>query len=181
MDRSLVRISKFLSLVLRHDPGRAGITLDPAGWADVEELLAGAEKAGLRIDRAVLTRVVTENEKQRFAFSPDAKKIRANQGHSVPIDLGLVALHPPERLYHGTASRFLASIRKEGLRAGTRLHVHLSSDEQTARQVGQRHGSPVVLPVASGQMQHDGFVFFRSENGVWLTDSVPPRYIQFPA
>ena len=179
MTPPLVRISKFLSLVLRHDPGKIGLALDAAGWADVDELIAAAARAGVEIDRETLARVVAENDKQRFALSPDGRRIRANQGHSVRVDLGLEPQTPPEVLYHGTASRFVDSIRGSGLHAASRTHVHLSPDEETARRVGQRHGKPVVLPVAAGRMHRDGRAFFRSENGVWLTDAVPAEYIDF--
>ena len=177
MTPPLVRISKFLSLVLRHDPGKIGLALDAAGWADVDELIAAAARAGVEIDRETLARVVAENDKQRFALSPDGDRIRANQGHSVRVDLGLEPQTPPEVLYHGTAARFVDSIRASGLHAASRTHVHLSPDEETARWVGQRHGKPVVLRVAAGRMHRDGRAFFRSENGVWLTDVVPAEYI----
>jgi putative RNA 2'-phosphotransferase len=179
MDSSRVRVSKFLSLVLRHDPGHIGLRLDEAGWADVDELLAGAAGAGVRIDRAMLERVVAENDKKRFALSPDGTRIRASQGHSVNVALGLEPQTPPEQLYHGTASRFVESIRESGLHSAARAHVHLSADEATARNVGQRHGKPVVLTIAAGRMHRDGRLFFRSENGVWLTDAVPVEYIEF--
>jgi putative RNA 2'-phosphotransferase len=179
MDSSLVRVSKFLSLVLRHDPGHIGLRLDEAGWADVDELLAGAAGAGVRFDRATLERVVAENDKKRFSLSPDGTRIRASQGHSVNVALGLEPRTPPERLYHGTASRFVESIRESGLHSAARTHVHLSADEATARNVGQRHGKPVVLTIAAGRMHRDGRLFFRSENGVWLTDAVPVEYIEF--
>ena len=176
-----VRTSKFLSLVLRHDPGKVGLTLDPAGWVEVDALIAAAARGGVEIDRETLARVVAENDKQRFALSPDGRRIRASQGHSVEVDLGLEPRTPPERLYHGTASRFVDSIRASGLHAARRTHVHLSADEETARRVGARHGHPVVLPVAAGRMHRDGRLFFRSENGVWLTDAVPVEYIEFGA
>jgi putative RNA 2'-phosphotransferase len=176
MEKSLVRISKFVSLVLRHDPGRFGLRLDDAGWADVDELLAAMSAAGTVVDRATLDRVVAENEKKRFAFSPDGTRIRASQGHSIDVDLGL---QPQELLYHGTASRFIESIRASGLHSASRAHVHLSADQATAVNVGQRHGRPVVLTIAAGRMHRDGHAFFRSENGVWLTDAVPVEYIDF--
>ncbi|HYH80149.1 MAG TPA: RNA 2'-phosphotransferase [Longimicrobium sp.] len=179
MDPQLVRVSKFLSLVLRHDPGKIGLKLDATGWADVGELLAGAARAGVRLDRETLARVVAANEKQRFALSDDGTRIRANQGHSVEVDLGLEPRTPPEVLYHGTATRFIESIRRSGLHSAGRTHVHLSADEATARSVGQRHGRPVVLTVAAGRMHRDGRPFFRAANGVWLTDEVPPEYIGF--
>jgi len=180
MDPSLVRISKFLSLVLRHDPGRIGIALDEAGWVGVDELIEAARRAGVEIDRAVLERVVAENDKRRFALSPDGGRIRASQGHSVAVDLGLRPQAPPAELFHGTAARFVESIRCEGLRAGKRTHVHLSADEATARKVGQRHGSPVVLRIAAGRMHQAGHEFVRSENGVWLTAAIPVEYVAFP-
>ncbi|HEX8384643.1 MAG TPA: RNA 2'-phosphotransferase [Rubricoccaceae bacterium] len=177
MDRSLVRVSRFLSLVLRHDPGRVGLTLSPDGWAEVEDLVAAANRAGVPLDRATLDRVVAENDKQRFALSPDGGRVRANQGHSVPVDLGLAPLEPPEVLYHGTAARSVPSILAGGIHAGRRVHVHLSADERTAEAVGRRHGRPVVLRVAAGAMHRDGHTFHRSENGVWLTAAVPPAYV----
>lgn len=179
MDSSLVRVSKFLSLVLRHDPGRIGLRLDDAGWASVDELLAAAAGAGVRLDRETLERVVAENDKKRFALSPDGTRIRASQGHSITVELGLEPQTPPEQLYHGTASRFIESIRTTGLHSAARTHVHLSADEATARNVGQRHGKPVVLTIAAGRMHRDGHAFYRSENGVWLTDVVPVEYIGF--
>ena len=181
MDSSLVRTSKFLSLVLRHDPARVGLTLDPAGWVAVEELLAAAARAGVPLDRALLKRVVTENDKQRFALSPDGARIRANQGHSVPVELGLTPREPPEVLFHGTAARNLDAIRREGLRPGKRTHVHLSTDEATATVVGRRHGgATVVLRVAAGAMHRAGHEFVRAENGVWLAKAVPGEFITAP-
>ncbi|HUQ80346.1 MAG TPA: RNA 2'-phosphotransferase [Gemmatimonadaceae bacterium] len=180
MDRALVRVSKFLSLVLRHDPSRVGLELDAGGWVDVEDLLRATARAGLALDRATLQRVIAENDKQRFALSPDGVRIRASQGHSVPVDLGLRELAPPAELFHGTADRFLAGIRREGLRAGSRNHVHLSADEATARQVGQRHGRPVVLRVDAAAMHAAGHRFWRSDNGVWLAERVPVEFLSFP-
>jgi putative RNA 2'-phosphotransferase len=181
MSPQLVRVSKFMSLVLRHDPAKVGLALDPAGWAEVDELLAGAARAGVPFDRETLERVVAENEKQRFAFDDDHTRIRASQGHSVRVDLGLEPRIPPDVLYHGTASRSIESIRKSGLHSAKRTHVHLSASEATARTVGQRHGRPVVLTIAAGRMHRDGHPFFRSDNGVWLTDAVPVEYIDFGA
>ena len=180
MDPSLVRASKFLSLVLRHRPEHIGITLDPAGWVSVDELLAAARRSGFPLDRATLERVVAGNDKRRFAFSDDGARIRASQGHSVGVDLGLAAQAPPEVLFHGTATRFLDSIRREGLRPGSRTHVHLSADEATAHTVGRRHGSPVVLRVNAGDMHRDGHELVLAENGVWLAREVPARYLAFP-
>jgi len=180
MDPSLVRASRFLSLVLRHRPEQIGIALDSAGWVSVDELLAAARRSGFPLDRATLERVVAENDKRRFAFSGDGARIRASQGHSVDVELGLAAQAPPEVLFHGTATRFLESIRREGLRPGSRTHVHLSPDEATARVVGRRHGAPVVLRVAAGDMHRDGLALVRSENGVWLAREVPAPYLAFP-
>ena len=179
-DRTLVRTSKFLSLVLRHDPAAAGITLDEAGWADVDALLAGANAAGVRLDRAGLERIVAENDKKRFALSPDGRRIRASQGHSLEVDLGLAAVEPPPVLYHGTATRFLKDIRAGGLVPRSRQHVHLSADEATAVAVGTRHGVPAVLRVDAARMHADGHAFHRSENGVWLAAKVPAAYLTFP-
>ncbi len=176
-----IRISKFLSLVLRHEPGRAGIILDEAGWAAVDDLLRGCTAAGRPLTRAQLDAVVRDSDKQRFAFSPDGLRIRASQGHSVKVELDYAPQRPPETLYHGTATRFLASIRTHGLVKGERHHVHLSADMETARKVGARHGKAVVLEVAAGEMARNGGVFFRSANGVWLTERVPPERLRISA
>ncbi len=180
MDKRLVKSSRFLSLVLRHDPGRIGLTLDEAGWADVGELIAGAQRHGVQLSREVIREVVRNNDKKRFTLTADGNRIRARQGHSISVDLGLEAVEPPEVLYHGTATRFLDSIREQGLVRGARQHVHLSGDEATAVRVGQRHGRPAVLHVRSRAMRDAGHVFMLSENGVWLTDAVPVDFIDFP-
>ncbi len=180
MRQKIIRISKFLSLVLRHQPQAAGLSLDRGGWARVDELLAGARRAGVRLDEAALRQVVQQNDKRRFVLSADGLKIRANQGHSIPVDLGLEPQAPPELLYHGTATRFLASIRQQGLVPGSRNHVHLSPDQHTAVKVGRRHGQPVVLTVQASRMCQDGFYFYLSANGVWLVDQVPAEYLAFP-
>lgn len=180
MDKKLVKISKFISLVLRHEPQAIGLTLDEHGWVSVADLLERSNKAGVPINRDLLNEIVETNDKKRFAFSADSTKIRANQGHSVEIDLALPPQIPPELLYHGTATRFVESIRAEGLNPRARQHVHLSRDEATALKVGQRHGTPVVLTVRAGDMQRAGRQFFCSENGVWLTENVPPEYITIP-
>ena len=173
-----IRLGRFLSLVLRHDPSAAGIALDEHGWADVEELLAGVGRTGRRIDRAALERIVRENNKQRYAFNEDHTKIRANQGHSVRVDVELRQLPPPDTLYHGTARRFLDSIRSQGLRPMSRQYVHLSKDTATALTVGRRHGPPVVLAVDAAAMAAEGYVFYLSENGVWQCEAVPWRFLR---
>lgn len=174
-----VRVSKFLSLVLRHQPEKVGIKLDREGWVSVSTLLEALEAHGLRLTPDELREAVRSNDKQRFAFSPDGLKIRASQGHSVKVALGYEPLEPPPTLYHGTAGRFLPSIRQQGLSKGRRHHVHLSEEGTTAAAVGRRYGEPVILEVASGAMHADGHVFFRSANGVWLTEHVPVHYISF--
>lgn len=177
----LFATSKLLSYVLRHRPDSIGLTLDANGWATVDDLLACCAAHGKTLDRALLDRVVVQNDKQRFAFSADGARIRASQGHSIAVDLQLQAVVPPDVLYHGTASRFLKAIMASGLHAGNRDHVHLSRDIDTARQVGTRHGFPVVLRVDARRMQEDGHVFHLSDNAVWLTDAVAPRYLAVDA
>jgi putative RNA 2'-phosphotransferase len=177
MNRDLTRESKFLSYVLRHEPGSIGLTLGENGWVAVDELLAKAAAAGRPIDRATLEEIVATSDKKRFTLSDDGSRIRAAQGHSVTVELGVEPVAPPETLYHGTATRFLGSIRVEGLKPGSRQQVHLSSDAATATAVGQRHGKPVVLRVAAGEMHRRGFAFYRADNGVWLTDRVPPKFL----
>ena len=172
-----VRISKFLSLVLRHRPERIGIELDGAGWVSVSALVAACRAHNFPITLEELEAVVRENDKKRFAFSADGDRIRASQGHSVEVELGYVPLAPPPVLYHGTATRHLASIRESGLVRGGRRHVHLSSDAATAAKVGARHGEPHVIEIQSGRMHADGYEFYRSDNGVWLTEHVPAKYL----
>lgn len=180
MDPHLVRKSKFLSLVLRHEPERIGLTLDSQGWARVEELLVLANQHGVSLSRAALDEIVATNEKRRFALSEDGLCIRASQGHSIEVDLKLTPRRPPDWLFHGTARRFLDSIRRDGLVKMSRQHVHLSADEATALQVGQRHGKPVVLQIDAATMSADGKLFYLSANHVWLVDAVLPRYLTFP-
>ena len=175
----LVKTSKFLSLVLRHQPDKIGLKLDEQGWADVSELICLSNQNGNQLDLDLLQKIVADNDKKRFAFSPDGLRIRASQGHSVDIDLALTPIEPPTVLYHGTALKSLPSIRQTGLNSGSRQHVHLSLDKQTATKVGQRHGSPVILTIQSKKMFDKGHKFFKSENNVWLTDSVPVEYIEF--
>ena len=174
------RLSKFLSYVLRHNPGSIGIELDSKGWVEIDTLLVHANRNGTRITRNDLIRIVFESDKQRFAVSEDSQRIRANQGHSVKVDLDLNSVPAPEMLYHGTVERFLESIRVHGLLKGERHHVHLSADEQTASAVGARRGKPVLLRIASRELGQHGHLFYLTKNGVWLTDHVPPQYIVFP-
>ncbi|MBR7835944.1 RNA 2'-phosphotransferase [Actinospica durhamensis] len=173
----MVKDSKFLALVLRHDPGKVGVELDGAGWVAVDVLLAAAGAHGRRISRAQLDRVVAQNDKKRFEFDEAGARIRASQGHSVPVELGYAPSEPPEVLYHGTATRYLESIFRDGLVPGKRHHVHLSADTATAVKVGTRHGKPAVLTVAAARMRADGHEFYCSTNGVWLTEKVPTGYL----
>ena len=181
MSDEILRVSKFLSLVLRHKPELIGLTLDQNGWAGVEDLIRLANRHGIRLTRPLLMQVVADNEKKRFALSDNGERIRASQGHSVKVDLGLPPALPPEILYHGTASRFLESILAGGLHSANRQHVHLSPDVATAIRVGQRHGIPVVLVIRSGEMAAAGHTFFLSANGVWLTERVPMEFISVAA
>jgi putative RNA 2'-phosphotransferase len=175
---AIVDTSKLLSYVLRHRPDSIGLQLDASGWAEVDVLLQRLAEHGKAVDRALLDRVVAHNDKQRFAFDATRTRIRASQGHSIQVDLDLQPAQPPDVLYHGTASRFLKSILASGLRAGNRQHVHLSGDVDTARRVGARHGFPVILHIDTARMRADGAVFYRADNGVWLTGPVAPRYLR---
>lgn len=179
-EKQRTRTSKFLSLVLRHEPQKIGLKLDPNGWVNVDELLSSCRHHGVLLDRADLEEIVATNDKKRFSFSDDGLRIRANQGHSIAVELGYSATPPPSQLYHGTATRFLDSIRSKGLTKGARHHVHLSKDAETAHKVGQRHGKPVVLAISSEAMHRAGHTFYLSDNGVWLTDHVPAEFIEFP-
>ena len=170
------RLGKFLSLVLRHKPGAEGISLDEHGWANVDELLNGVRRTGRQIDMETLERIVRENNKQRYSFDEDHTRIRANQGHSLQVDVELQQVDPLQYLYHGTATRFLPTIQAEGIKKMSRQYVHLSGDYQTAAAVGRRHGTPVVLRINAEAMARDGAAFYRSENGVWLCDYVSPEY-----
>jgi putative RNA 2'-phosphotransferase len=178
MTKDLTQASKFLSYVLRHQPDSIGLTLAPDGWVSVDQLLSKSAAAGQLIDHAMLKEIVATSDKKRFTLSPDGTRIRAAQGHSVEVALGLEPVTPPETLYHGTATRFLDSILVHGLRPGNRQQVHLSADATTATAVGQRHGKPVVLHVKAGEMHRRGHCFYRADNGVWLTDSVPPKFLR---
>lgn len=169
--------SKFLSLILRHQPELIGLKLDKNGWADIETLLYLSAAANKSITWTELEKIVAESDKQRFAFNEDHTMIRANQGHSVQVDLELPTQTPPEFLYHGTVGRSVADIRKTGIQKMSRQHVHLSPDKETAIKVGSRRGIPVILTIRTGDMHRDGIVFYLSANGVWLTDHVPPKYI----
>jgi len=180
-EKESVRISRFLSLVLRHQPETLGVALDGHGWTDVAALLEKMKSKGWTIDRDILDHVVAANSKKRFAYDETGTKIRASQGHSVDVDLAYEPSAPPELLYHGTGEKSLASILKTGLDKRSRRHVHLSSDKRTAVTVGSRHGKPVVLEVRAGEMQRKGRVFYLSANGVWLTDSVPPEFLSVTA
>lgn len=170
-------ISKLLSLALRHQPHVLNLTLDEGGWVSVSVLLAALEQQNKGVSLDELKEMVAENDKKRFAFSEDGTKIRASQGHSIPVDLGLEPVTPPQYLYHGTADKNVESILQEGLIKRSRQHVHLSLDTETAIKVGQRHGKPIVLRIDSEKMYQDGLSFYLSANQVWLTDSVPAQYI----
>ena len=172
------KVGRFLSLVLRHKPDEIGIVLDKQGWTAIDALLTALHPKFGVVQRTMIELIVSENNKQRFAISEDGKKIRANQGHSVDVDLEFVAQTPPELLFHGTATRFLSSIFAEGLIPKTRNHVHLSADIETASNVGRRHGALAILEVQAFNMHEIGFEFFLSENGVWLTEFVPTEFLQ---
>jgi len=169
-----------MSLVLRHQPEKIGLNLDENGWASVDELISKVKANGLPLDRELLEAVVRDNDKQRFTFSEDGDRIRANQGHSLSVNLNLESRKPPKILYHGTAIRFLDSIKEDGLDKRARQHVHLSDNLDTAAKVGARHGKAVILGVRALEMKEKGHTFFKSKNGVWLTDSVPVEFLIFP-
>ncbi len=180
MSKSLTSLSKFCSLVLRHQPETIGLLLDANGWAEIEQLVERSRQHGISLTRTLLEKIVVENTKNRFEISDDQKRIRARQGHSIEVNLELPVAQPPPSLYHGTATRFLDSILEKGLLAGTRQHVNLSSDIETARTVGNRHGQPVVLTILAEAMTQSGHIFHLSTNGVWLTAHVPTEFIHFP-
>lgn len=174
------KLSMFLSLILRHKPEAAGISLDQYGWADVEALIQGVNRTGKwQLDRELLEQIVKEDPKQRYAYNQDHTKLRANQGHSIPVEVELTQSEPPAVLYHGTATRFLESIFAQGLNGQGRQYVHLSADMATAAAVGRRHGVPVVLQIDAGRMAQDGYEFYLSANGVWLCRQVPAEYLMF--
>ena len=170
------KTSRYISLILRHQPEVIGITLDEHGWADVNALIEGVNRTH-PLNREILEEIVRTDEKQRYSFNEDHTLIRANQGHSIPVDVELKVCEPPEILYHGTGEKYVTSILKEGLIPKSRLYVHLSKDEATAKQVGSRHGKPAVFAVEAGEMHRQGHVFFLSENGVWLVKHVPASYL----
>lgn len=176
---NFTKLSRFLSLVLRHHPEKLGIALDEHGWANVDELLSAWNRQ-TPVSMQTLEEIVRTDAKGRYSFSEDRTLIRANQGHSIPVDVELEKVEPPEILYHGTGERSVQGIETQGLDPRGRLHVHLSPDAKTAKAVGQRHGKPVVYEVLAGQMARDGYEFFRSVNGVWLTKSVPAKYLRRP-
>lgn len=177
-EKRKVHVSKFLSRTLRHAPEDLGLTLEPGGWVPVADLLDAAGRAGVRITPEELAEVVRSSDKQRFAFDETGTKIRANQGHSVEVDLQLSPAEPPAQLFHGTADRNLTAILKDGLLKMARRHVHLSPDTATALKVGSRHGRAVILVIEAAKMRGDGHVFFVSANGVWLVEHVPPQYLR---
>jgi len=174
---TLTRTSKYISLILRHKPEIIGITLDEHGWADVNELISGVNRTHpLTVE--LLEEIVRTDEKQRYSFNEDKTLIRANQGHSIPVDVELPELKPPAILYHGTGRKYVESIDRQGLIPKSRLYVHLSSDRETALKVGKRHGAPVVYTIQAETMFMDGYLFYRSVNGVWLTKTVPVEYLK---
>jgi putative RNA 2'-phosphotransferase len=172
-------LSKFLSLILRHKPETINLCLDENGWAKVDELIKQANLHNVPLTQDTLSRIVETNDKNRFIYSEDRQRIRANQGHSINIDLQLLEAEPPPLLFHGTAMKNIDPIKANGLLKGERHHVHLSTDSKTAKSVGGRYGKPIVIGVNAREMYLSGFKFFRSENGVWLTDHVPPQYLDF--
>lgn len=174
---SLTEISKYISLILHHKPEVIGITLDEHGWADVEQLIQGISKTK-KINREMLEEIVRTDNKKRYSFNEDKTKIRANQGHSIQVDVELEKRTPPEFLWHGTAEKYVAAIEQQGLIPKSRLYVHLSEDIETASNVGNRHGNLVVYKICSKRMEKDGYEFYYSKNGVWLTKKVPVEYLE---
>ena len=172
-----VKLSKFLSFVLRHKPDSIGLVLDPQGWISIDELIENSAAAGTRFSRDDLRHVVETSDKKRFSVSADGLRIRAAQGHSVAVELGLPPREPPPTLYHGTATRFVETILVEGLKPQSRQQVHLSIDVATAQRVGQRHGKPFIFRVDALGMHRQGFKFYLADNGVWLVDQVPPEFL----
>ncbi|CUU49204.1 RNA 2'-phosphotransferase [Clostridium beijerinckii] len=173
-----MRISKFISLILRHKPEEIGLTLDEYGYINTSDLIKGLNKKGYKVTISDIERIVAEDGKQRYSFNNDKTKIKANQGHSIKVNLELQAVEPPKVLYHGTATRFMDSICRESIKKQNRQYVHLSADIETATKVGKRHGELVIFKINSEQMNKDGYKFFLSENKVWLTDYVPAKYFE---
>ena len=171
-------ISRYIALLLRHHPEKAGLCLDEHGWVEVEALIQGVRRRYPEFNRAVLDEIVARDSKQRYAYNQDKTCIRANQGHSIPVDVELKQALPPTILYPGTGEKYVESIQKVGLIPKSRLYVHLSTDIQTAIQVGKRHGQPVVYQIDTQQMIHDGFIFYISANHIWLTKAVPVQYLK---
>lgn len=173
---NLTKIGRYISLILRHKPDVIGITLDKHGWANVDELIKGVNKSR-KLTMEMLEEIVATDDKQRYSFNEDKTKIRANQGHSIDVDVELEEVQPPEYLWHGTGRKYVDSIMKDGLISKSRLYVHLSDNYNTAINVGVRHGEPVVLCIWAGDMYRDGYKFYRSKNGVWLVKHVPVEYL----
>jgi putative RNA 2'-phosphotransferase len=169
-------LNKFLSLILRHKPGVIGVELDAQGWVSVDDVVSGMKKAGKNVEISDILSIVASDGKTRYSLKNNNTMIRANQGHSIPVDLELVAVTPPDALYHGTTIKFIDIIKSEGLKRMQRHHVHLSGDIKTALAVGSRRGEPVLIYINSRAMKNDGIEFYKSENGVWLTDFVDPKY-----
>ncbi len=181
MSKELVSVSKFLSLVLRHQPEIIGLQLDGEGWLVIDQLIENANRHGRRLSLELIHEVVAQNDKRRFALSEDGLRIRANQGHSVEgVELNLAPVDPPEVLYHGTVAAFLPGIQAQGLLKRSRNHVHLSADIETAKKVGARRGKPIVLTIAAARMAAEGHRFYLSANDVWLVEAVPPQFISSP-
>lgn len=173
---NLTKVSKYLALILRHKPEAAGITLDKNGWANVKDLIKGINKTH-KLDMETLEEIVATDDKQRYSFNEDKTLIRANQGHSIDVDVELEEVVPPEYLWHGTAVKYVESIIKTGLIPKSRLYVHMSESYMTAMETGARHGNPMVFCVKAEDMYKDGYKFYRSANGVWLTKFVPVEYL----
>ena len=178
MNKQNKHIGKLMSLALRHQPDVLQLELDKQGWVHVTDLLKGLNRKGIRIDRARLNEIVETNDKKRYAFSEDGLKIRANQGHSIKVELNLIKQEPPYTLYHGTVGKFMQNINEKGLLKMSRQHVHLSATKDTATAVGSRRGRPVILKINAKEMHENGFDFYCSENGVWLTEHVPPEFFE---
>jgi putative RNA 2'-phosphotransferase len=177
-EKETIRVSKFLSLVLRHKPEQIGLELDSNGWADVNSLIQKCNESNIPLSLDILKHVVETNSKNRFSFNQQQNKIRANQGHSIEVELELKPIEPPQILYHGTAERFVSSISEKGLMKQQRQHVHLSSNVETAISVGRRHGRPFIFEILAQQMFSEKYEFFLSANGIWLTDNVPTKYLK---